>query len=80
MRTGITKSVRHVVTRELAVLSTTGMCPRRRSCVDDGETQRSRYDMDFSGSAYSTSAFIRDVALSLTKPRPDDSLERTKQD
>ena len=80
MRTGITKSVRHVVTREFAVLSTTGTCPPRRSCIDDIETHRSRYDMDFSGSAYSTSAFIRDVALSLTRPRSDDAFERTKED
>jgi hypothetical protein len=63
---GITRSVKLVVMKAFAVLSITGKGTHCTSHANMSETQSNRYDMDFSGSAYSTSAFIRDITLSLT--------------
>jgi len=64
---GITKLVKLVVMKGFAVLSITGKGTHCTSHINMQETQSNRYDMDFSGSAYSTSAFIRDIALSSTQ-------------
>lgn len=64
---GITKSHKAVRARASAVLSITGESTGT-SHLCTANKLRLRYDMDFGGSLYASSAFVRTMAMSANQP------------